>query len=151
MLWAYFEGDSPGETPLGRVGAIVYFTTKRKMMIKYAMGQATNNKAELSALWATLKVARSTQIQDIQIFGDSIVVVDWANGKNIIRAPHLQHLLAEIQTLKSMFKRISFAHIYRELNAEVYSLSKQALAYQLGLMETEEVAEGISTYRYETI
>ena len=94
------------------------------MLVKYVMGQATNNKAKLSALWATLKVARSNQIQDIQIFCDSKVVVDWENGKNIIQAPHLQHLLAEIQTLKSMFKRISFAHIYRELNAEADSLSK---------------------------
>ena len=120
-------------------------------MIKYAMGQASNNKAELTALWATLKVARSSHLQDIQIFGDSKVVVDWENGKNTIRAPHLQHLLAEIQELKSKFRRISFVHIYRELNAEADSLSKQALAYQPGLMETEEVAEGTSTYRYETI
>ena len=38
MLWEYFDEDSSGETPLGGVGAVVYFSTKRKMMIKYAMG-----------------------------------------------------------------------------------------------------------------
>ena len=43
------------------------------------MGQASNNKVELTALWETLKVVRSSHIQDIQIFGDSKVVVDWAN------------------------------------------------------------------------
>ena len=120
-------------------------------MIKYLLGQATNNKAELSALWITLKVVRSSHIQDIQIFGDSKVVVDWENEKNTIRVPHLQHLLAEIQTLKTYFKRISFGHIYRELNMEADSLSNQALAYQPSLMETEEVVEGISTFRYEMI
>ena len=100
------------------------------------MGQASNNKAELKALWATLKVAIRSHIQDIQIFDDSKVVVDWENEKNNIRAPHLQHLLAEIQTLKIYFRRISFGHIYRELNTEAYSLSKQALAYQPRLLET---------------
>ena len=34
---------------------------------------------------------------------------------------------------------------------EVDSLSKHELAYHPGLMETEEVNEGISTFHYETI
>ena len=50
-----------------------------------------------------------------------------------------------------MFRRISFAHIYRELNEEAEFLSKQALAYQPGLMEIEEVVEGITFLRYEMI
>ena len=112
MPWAFFDGASQGDPPLGGAGAVIFFTSNRKKMIEYAMGQASNNEAELTALWATLKVARSSHIQDIQIFGDSKVVVDWANEKNTIRAPHLQHLLAEIQTLKTYFKRISFGHIY---------------------------------------
>ena len=43
------------------------------------MGQASNNKSELSALWATLRVAQNSQLQEIQIFGDSKVVIDWVN------------------------------------------------------------------------
>ena len=90
-------------------------------------------------------MVQSNQIQDIQIYGDSKVVVDWAKfGRNTIRVPHLQHLLVEIHNLKAMFRRISFAHIYRELNEEVEFLSKQALAYQPRLMEIEEVVEGIT-------
>ena len=79
--WAYFDGASQGEPPLGGAGAVVYFSTKKKMLAKYATGQATNNMSEISALWETLKVVSSNQIQDIQIFGDSKVVVDWVNGK----------------------------------------------------------------------
>ena len=94
--WAFFDEASQGEPPLGGVGAVIHVTSKRKIMIKYAMGQATNSKAELSALWATMKLAYSNQIQDIQIFGDSKVVIDWENGRNKIRVPYLQHLLTEI-------------------------------------------------------
>ena len=151
MPWAFFNEASQGEPPLGGAGAVIFFPSTRKKKIKYAIGQASNNKAELWALWATLKVAKSSQIQEIQIYRDSKVVVDWANEKNSIRAPHLQHLLVEIQTLKTSFRRISFGHIYRELNMEADALSKQALAYQPGLMETEEVSDGISAFHYETL
>ena len=58
-------------------------------MIKYAMGHETNRRAELLALWATMKVEYSNWIQDIQIFGDSKVVIDWANGRNNMRVPHI--------------------------------------------------------------
>ena len=84
-----FRGASHGEPPLGGARAVIYFSSKRRMLVKYAMGKATNNRAELAALWATLKMAHNNQIQDIQIFGDSKVVVDWVNGRNNIRVPQL--------------------------------------------------------------
>ena len=125
MPWAFFDGASHGERPLGGVGAVIFFPSTRNMKIKCARGQASNNKAELSVLWATLKVAKSSQIQEIQIYGDSKVVVDWANEKNTIRAPHLQHLLAEIQTLKTSFRGIYSGHAYQELNMEADALQNR--------------------------
>ena len=76
MPWAFFDGASQGEPPLGGAGAIIFFPSTKKMKIKFATKQASNNKAELSALWATLKMAKSAQIQEIQIYGDSKVVID---------------------------------------------------------------------------
>ena len=60
-------------------------------------------------------------------------------------------MLTEIQSLKINFRMISFGHVYHELNMEVDSLSKQALAYQPGLLEIEEMEEGMSAFHYETI
>ena len=148
MPWAFFNEASQGKPPLGGVEVVIFFPSTRKMKIKFATRQASNNKDELSPLWATLKVAKISPIQEIQIYGDSKVAVDWANEKNTIRAPHL---LAKIQTLKTSFRRISFGHIYRELNMEADALSKQALAYQPSLMETEEVSEIILAFHCETI
>ena len=82
--WAYFDGASQGQPPLGGAGVVIHFSSKRKMFVKYSMGQATNNTVELAALWEALKVALNNQIQDIQILGDSKVVVDWVNGRNSI-------------------------------------------------------------------
>ena len=78
-------------------------------------------------------------------------MVDWVNGRNNIQVPQLQHLLVEIQNLKALFRRTLFAHIYRELNEKFDNLSKQYLAYQPSVMEVEEVANGVSTLRYEAI
>ena len=68
-----------------------------------------------------------------------------------IRAPHLHHLLGEIQILKDQFGGIVFSHIYKELNVEVDTLSKQALVFQPGMMEIEETSNGISSLYYESI
>ena len=68
--WAFFNGASHGMLPLGGAGAVIFIFAEKKLRIKYAIGQATNNKVELAALWAVLRVALSKQILDIQIFGD---------------------------------------------------------------------------------
>ena len=73
------------------------------------------------------------------------MVVEWENGRNNIKAPHLQDLLAEVWNLKAQFGRITFAHIYRELNKEADTLLKQALAFQPGMMEIEEASNGLKT------
>ena len=52
---------------------------------------------------------------------------------------------------EALFRRISFAHIYRELNEEADTLSKQALAHEQGMLEIEEIVDGLSTPHYETI
>ena len=42
------------------------------------MGRASNTKAELMALWATLKIAKDKQISKLNIHGDSKTVIEWA-------------------------------------------------------------------------
>ena len=62
MPWDFFDGASQGDPPLGGAGAVIFFSSTKKKKIKYTIGQASNNKAELSALWATLRVAQNSQI-----------------------------------------------------------------------------------------
>ena len=87
--------------------------------MKYGAWRASNSKEELPALWAILKTTKDTKIHILQIYGDSKMVIEWASGNINITMPHLQHLLNEIQMLRSHFEQICFAHIYRELNTEV--------------------------------
>ena len=92
---AYFDKASQGEPSLGG-GGVVYLTENEKIEVKFAPCRASNNK-ELSALWVVFKIAINKQLKKLQLLGDSKMVIEWANGKIQINAPHLQHLLTTIK------------------------------------------------------
>ena len=56
--WGFFDGARQGETPLGGAGGILYLNEDTRFEIKFALRQGINNKAELVALWAVLKLAQ---------------------------------------------------------------------------------------------
>ena len=74
--WDFFDGASQGDPPLGSSGAILYLPNKQKIQAKFAPGHYTNNKAELEALHLVLELALNHNINQMQIFGDSKMVVD---------------------------------------------------------------------------
>ena len=145
------DGASQGDPHIGRAGGIIYLDETNKISFKLGLGRATNNKVELSALWATMKIANDKELKRLHIYGDSKTVIDWATGKNYIRAPHLQNLLKAIRALQPNFDAFHFNHIYREYNMEADTLSKQALAIQLGIIEGEIASGSIVTQFYSPI
>ena len=96
------------------------------------------------ALWATLKIAKDKQIAKLNIHQDSKTVIEWAQERNNIRAPHLQNLLRAIRSMLPFFAALNFNHVYREYNIEADTLSKQDLAIQPGIVEGEILDEGDS-------
>ena len=63
--WEFFDGSIQGMPPLGGAGEVIFIYVEKKLCIKYAIGQETNNKEELAALWAVLRVSLSKQILNI--------------------------------------------------------------------------------------
>ena len=121
---------------------MVHLSETIKISFKLGLGRATNSKVALSALWANLKIAKDKQIAKLNIYGDSKTVIEWAQGRNNIRSPHMQNLLRAIRSLQPSFEAIHFKHIYREFNTEADTLSKMALAIQPGIIEGEVSGEG---------
>ena len=108
------------------------------------MGIGINTEAELMVLWATLNIAKDKQIYKLNIHGDSKTVIEWAQERNTIRAPHLQNMLRTIRSMLPCFAALNFNHVYREYNLEADILSKQALAIQPGVIKGEIFDEGDS-------
>ena len=72
---------------------------RMEIQIKLGLGRATNSKVGLLALWATLKIAKDKQIDKLNIYGYSKTMIEWAQGRNSIRAPHLLNLIRAIRSL----------------------------------------------------
>ena len=108
------------------------------------MGSGTNNFAELSALRFLLCWLQHRNINTIQIFGDSLNVINWINGKATCQNQILKNIVEEIMILKSFFNRFLLYHIYRDRNEEAYQLSKAGLQQDSGSWTIEEIRQGKS-------
>ena len=136
--WGFFDGVAQGDPSMCGVGAVLYLEEGHFFHARWGLGEGTNNKAELMALYMLLLLAFEKGIQRLQVFGDSSVTINWINQTlqchNILLIP----ILEEAIQLKSIFNSISFAHIYREQNQEANTASKEAVGiYQHG-WELEE-------------
>ena len=78
--WAYFDGSNQGDPALGGAGGVAYLIENKKIEIIFSLSRASNNKEELIALWIVLRVSINKHLKNIQLFGDSKMVIEWANG-----------------------------------------------------------------------
>jgi ribonuclease HI len=74
-----------------------------------------------------LTLANYLNIQNIQILGDSKVVIDWLNHKGHLHSTAIEGWKQRTMELSSSFQGICWQHIYRDFNKEVDLLSKKAL------------------------
>lgn len=104
--------------------------------------RGSNNKVEFSGLCLLLEIAKSKNINRIQVLGDSKLVIDWANGRATVQNIGLVPIMQEIRQLASSFEWITYCHILRELNKESDALSKEALDIPSGLSGIYEFSNG---------
>ena len=109
----------------------------------------TNNFAELCALKLLLRLARMHNLDKIQIFGDSQLVINWASGKYKIQNLELALILQEVHYLSDSFDHVSYKHIYRERNSKADLLAKAGGSIHEGFWHTLEQNEADSTETFQ--
>ena len=87
----------------------------------------TNNEAEYNGLILGLTKALELGIQEIEVEGDSNLVVNQVQGLWKVKVPHLVPLQSKANKLLWKFKKWSVKHVYREENIDADRLSKEAL------------------------
>jgi ribonuclease HI len=103
------------------------------LKFKASLGRGTNNFAELMALKLTLVLVAEKGVTKIQIFEDSLVVINWSpGGVNILEKKLLRPIFEEVQNLKAVFNCASFHHVYIERNELADGLSKAGLLLDPG-------------------
>jgi ribonuclease HI len=91
------------------------------------IGTATNNVAEYRALLLGIERARALGAQEVELVGDSELIVRQVQGDYRVKDAALRDLHARVSEALDGFERWSIRHVRREENERADSLVNQAL------------------------
>jgi len=123
----YFDGGSRGNPGYGAAG---YTILKNEIEIASGavpLSQCTNNEAEYMGLINGLMLARNMNIDAINVYGDSLLVINQVIGKWKCNAANLKPLLISARNLVNRFEHIQMEHIPREKNSRADLLANEAM------------------------
>jgi len=91
------------------------------------IGTATNNRAEYLALIEGLKRAAEWRPKRLEVYLDSLLVVEQMKGRYRVRAEELKPLHRQAQDLLAGFTDASIAHVRRERNRGADAMANKAI------------------------
>lgn len=127
----YTDGASRGNPGPASLGAIVYRRSGDGLepveSLAEAIGVATNNEAEYTAVIAGLEAARRAGADDVEVRADSLLLVKQLTGEYRVKAAGLKPLFKRAKGLLEGFSRSKVVHVRREDNMEADALANAAL------------------------
>ena len=130
--WVFFDGSSQEQQLTYGGGGCLYISTIHSFQLSIGLGRVFNNFAELMALKLLLLFVVEKNCHTLQVFGDSLIVIDWDRGFIRCHVIRLLPILEEVALLQHRFHSISFTHVYREWNGVADMLSKEAMQLPFG-------------------
>lgn len=128
----HVDGASRGNPGPAAAGAVISDGRgKTVARLKRALGSATNNVAEYSALVMGLKKARALGLARATVYSDSELLVKQMTGEYRVKSPNLKSLYAEARELARGFELFAISHIPREKNSVADGLANAALDERL--------------------
>jgi ribonuclease HI len=91
------------------------------------IGHATNNVAEYRAVLLGIELARELGASEVELVGDSELIVKQVKGEYRVKDAGLRDLHAEVGRALRGFDRWSIRHVRREENAAADALVNEAL------------------------
>lgn len=92
-----------------------------------AIGTATNNVAEYRALLLGIELARERGAAEVDLIGDSELIVKQVKGEYRVKDAGLKPLHAQVRAALEDFDRWSIRHVRREQNAAADALVNETL------------------------
>ena len=129
-----FDGCSKGNPSLAGAGAVLYYDNKEISSFSEFIGtDLTNNQAQYHGLILGLKNAIKWNVPSLYVYGDSQLVINQMNSKNVASSPDILPLYEEVKALESNFANIKYEHIYRVENMRADELANLAIYNKLSL------------------
>jgi ribonuclease HI len=91
------------------------------------IGETTNNVAEYRALLAGIERAAELGASELELVGDSELIVRQVKGEYKVKDATLRELHADVERALRPFEAWSIRHVRREQNAEADRLVNEAL------------------------
>ena len=136
----FFDGASkinPGIAGAG--GVILDHNGNKQTEFAQGLGRATNNGAEWYALIKGLELAREMGIEEMNVIGDSLIVIKEARYiyKNW-KTPHSK-MHRMLLCLVKEFKNITVLHVLRRENQQADCMANKGASLNCGVMEKDRV------------
>jgi hypothetical protein len=77
----WFDEETQSNDQLSGAGGVIRIHECMVYKWKFNCGPGNNTRAELLGVWETLTIASQLHILDLQVFGDSRIIIDWLNQK----------------------------------------------------------------------
>lgn len=126
----YFDGASRGNPGMASLGGVIYNLEGEEMInFKKYIGEATNNVAEYSAVLAGIQVLIKYKIREVEIYGDSKLVIEQLKGNWKVKSDSLKPYYDKIKQLitREYFDKINFFHVRRKFNKRADELANMAI------------------------
>jgi ribonuclease HI len=123
----YFDGAARGNPGPAAVGWVVVTSDGIVAEGNDTIGRATNNQAEYAALIHALEVARDYGFDEVDVRGDSELVVKQVRGEYDTNDPALRESRVTVHELLRAFEDWSIDHVPREINDRADELANDAL------------------------
>lgn len=126
----YFDGASKGNPGESAVGVRILNTNQQTVVIEKSiyLGHTTNNAAEYMGLIHGLQLAQEYGASRINIYTDSMLVVNHIKGIYKVRNSRLKPIYDRaIDLLKLFGDGYEITHILRDKNARADELANEAI------------------------
>lgn len=123
-----FDGCCKGNPGKAGSGSVIY-KNKNEIWCKslFIGDKNTNNEAEYMGLIIGLEEAINLGIQNLQVEGDSLLVIKQMKGEYKVKAENIYKLYEKAKKLEKQFTKVSYNHVYRDKNKRADMLSNIAL------------------------
>ena len=113
----YTDGGARGNPGPSACGVVILDENDKLLKLdgKF-LGHATNNQAEYKGVLVALKMASIMNVESIEFYLDSELMVKQLNGEYRVKSSNLKPIKKDIDTLLSNFKEVTFTHVRRKYN-----------------------------------
>ncbi len=123
----YFDGACRGNPGPAAIGWVIVTDEGIVAEGGETIGETTNNRAEYEALIRGLEVARDHGFDEVEVRGDSELIVKQVRGEYDTNDPDLRERRVDVRELLRDFDDWTISHVPREVNERADELANEAL------------------------